>query len=145
MGWTMRCYTDYRVFHLPAAVNEGKDQPYIEFYFDFDGTSLKSFTENQSQFIGAEILITLIKNDQIIGYKKIKALFPWNSKEDQRQNCSAIERIAAENGNIQIEIEMMDLGLTDQKKSILKDEMRRTLAYLGKQRVSELGPDIFVR
>ena len=29
--------------------------------------------------------------------------------------------------------------------SILKDEMRRTLAYLGKQRVSELGPDIFVR
>jgi GWxTD domain-containing protein len=120
----MRCYTDYRVFHLPAAVNEGKDQPYIEFYFDFDGTSLKSFTENQSQFIGAEILITLIKNDQIIGYKKIKALFPWNSKEDQRQNCSAIERIAAENGNIQIEIEMMDLGLTDQKKSILKDEIQ---------------------
>lgn len=120
----MRCYTDYRVFHLPAAVNEGKDQPYIEFYFDFDGTSLKSFTENQSQFIGAEILITLIKNDQIIGYKKIKALFPWNSQEDQRQNCSAIERIAAENGNIQIEIEMMDLGLTDQKKSILKDEIQ---------------------
>ena len=29
--------------------------------------------------------------------------------------------------------------------AILKDEMRRTLAYLGKQRVSELGPDIFVR
>jgi GWxTD domain-containing protein len=124
MGWSMRCYTDYRVFHLPAAVNEGKDQPYIEFYFDFDGASLKSFSENQSQFIGAEILITLLKNNQIIGYKKIKALFPWNTKEDQRQNCSALERIPAENGNIQIEIEMSDLGLTDQKKSILKDEIQ---------------------
>jgi GWxTD domain-containing protein len=120
----MRCYTDYRVFHLPAAVNEGKDQPYIEFYFDFDGASLKSFSENQSQFIGAEILITLLKNNQIIGYKKIKALFPWDTKEDQRQNCSALERIPAENGNIQVEIEMSDLGLTDQKKSILKDEIQ---------------------
>ena len=124
MGWSMRCYTDYRVFHLPAAVNEGKDQPYIEFYFDFDGASLKSFSENQSQFIGAEILITLLKNNQIIGYKKIKALFPWDTKEDQRQNCSALERIPAENGNIQVEIEMSDLGLTDQKKSILKDEIQ---------------------
>lgn len=124
MGWSMRCYTDYRVFHLPAAVNGGKDQPYIEFYFDFDGTSLKSFSENQSQFIGSEILITLIKDNKIIGYKKIKALFPWNTKEDQRQNCSALERIPAENGNIQIEIEMTDLGLTDQKKNILKDEIQ---------------------
>ncbi len=120
----MRCYTDYRVFHLPAAINEGKDQPYIEFYFDFDGASLKSFSENQSQFIGAEILITLFKNNQIIGYKKVKALFPWNTKEDQRQNCSALERIPSENGNIQIEIEMTDLGLADQKKSILKDEIQ---------------------
>jgi GWxTD domain-containing protein len=105
-------------------VNGGKDQPYIEFYFDFDGTSLKSFSENQSQFIGSEILITLIKDNKIIGYKKIKALFPWNTKEDQRQNCSALERIPAENGNIQIEIEMTDLGLTDQKKNILKDEIQ---------------------
>ena len=27
--------------------------------------------------------------------------------------------------------------------AILKDEMRRTMAYLGKQRVSELGSEIF--
>lgn len=124
MGWSLRCYTDYRVFHLPAAINEGKDQPYIEFYFDFDGTSLTTFTENETPFIGSEILITLIKNNQIIGYKKVKAMFPWNTKEDQQQNCSAIERIPVENGNIQIEIEMSDLGMVEQQKSVLKDEIQ---------------------
>lgn len=124
IGWSIRCYTDYRVFHLPAAINQGKDQPYIEFYFDFDGASLKSFTENQSDFIGAEILITLTKNKQIIGYKKVKALFPWNTKEDQLQNCSALERIPTENGNIQIDIEMRDLGLVDGKAEQLTDEIQ---------------------
>jgi GWxTD domain-containing protein len=121
MGWTMRCYTDYRVFHLPSAVNQGKDQPYIEFYFDFDGKSLKSFQQEDSQFIGAEILITLSKNNEIIGYKKIKALFPWQTAEDQRQNCSALERIPVENGDLQMTIEMSDLGQPEQKKSVLTD------------------------
>jgi GWxTD domain-containing protein len=121
VGQTMRCYTDYRVFHLPSAINEGKDQPYIEFYFDFDGNSLRSFKQEESQFIGAEILITLTKNNQIIGFKKVKALFPWETKEEQRQNCSALERIPAENGDIQVTIEMSDLGEPDQKKNVLSD------------------------
>jgi (S)-mandelate dehydrogenase len=32
----------------------------------------------------------------------------------------------------------------EQALALLKDEMRRTMAYIGKQRVSEIGPDIFV-
>ena len=28
--------------------------------------------------------------------------------------------------------------------ALLKEEMRRTMAYLGKQRVCDIGPDIFL-
>ena len=70
-----RCFTDYRVFHLPAAINEGIDSPYIEFYFELDGNSFKAITINGSSTIQAEFLITISKEDKIIGYKKNSFFF----------------------------------------------------------------------
>jgi GWxTD domain-containing protein len=106
----LRCFTDYRVFHLPAAINGGVDSPYIEFYFELDGSSFQAISVNGNSTITAEFLITISKENKIIGYKKFNAEFPWNTNEDKARQCMAIERIGAMNGDLVIDIEITDKG-----------------------------------
>jgi len=106
----LRCFTDYRVFHLPAAINGGVDSPYIEFYFELDGSSFQAISVNGNSTITAEFLITISKENKIIGYKKFIAEFPWNTAEDKARQCMAIERIGAMNGDLVIDIEITDKG-----------------------------------
>jgi GWxTD domain-containing protein len=106
----LRCFTDYRVFHLPAAINGGVDSPYIEFYFELDGSSFQAISVNGNSTITAEFLITISKENKIIGYKKFNTEFPWNTNEDKARQCMAIERIGAMNGDLVIDIEITDKG-----------------------------------
>jgi GWxTD domain-containing protein len=123
-SWALRCFTDYRVFHLPASVNQGLDEPYIEFYFDLDGHSFTSIGEGNEKTIGAEFLITISKDQKIIGYKKFKASYPWTNEVQQKQQCMAIERIPVTNGNLQIDIEISDLGNVSFPAQKLHDEIQ---------------------
>ena len=122
--WAMRCYTDYRVFHLPASINEGVSSPYIEFYFELDGNSFVPVVQEKNSLIKAEFLITISKDNKIIGYKKFNAEYPWNTNEDKNRQCMAIERIGVTNGDLSIEIEITDLGETPAKPQALKENLQ---------------------
>jgi GWxTD domain-containing protein len=103
----IRCFTDYNVFFLPKAVSPENSGPYLECFFELDGPTCKKYFQNNSYFIGAQITISIAKENKIIGFKKIDLSFPLNQ---DTEHYLAIERIPISNGLLDLEIEILDLG-----------------------------------
>jgi GWxTD domain-containing protein len=121
----IRCFTDYNVFFIPTQLNDAKSNgdisgPYLECYFELDAPTCKKYFIDKQYFIGARISMTISKENKIIGYKKINLIFPFG---DGAQNYIGLERIPIVNGNLDIEIEILDLGDTTAAPQRLTDQI----------------------
>ena len=105
--WSIRCFTDYNVFYLPKSISQDQAGPYLECYFELDEATCKKYFKEANPFIGAEITISVSKEDKIIAFKKIKLEFPVLN---QAQNFIGIERIPIVNGPLTLNMQVMDLG-----------------------------------
>jgi GWxTD domain-containing protein len=117
---SIRCFTDYNVFYVPKSLSPDQSGPYLECYFELDETTCKKYFKESNPFIGAEITISISKENKIIGFKKIKLEFPILN---QAQNFIGIERIPISNGQLALNMQVQDLGDMDAPALELNDQM----------------------